>query len=170
MRSGRPKGKKRWVGYKVQVAETIAEDPARGRRASGSLYHLGGDSKATESDDAGLELTLEAQKAAGLESQQSYTSTERTFREVHLKSAIEQNYELVGPAQPSAGRANIPEAYRIEAFHHRHRPGARRSVREDLRIRSAVGSRRKRKSSGQVPFRVEHSLPWLRAHYPMRRV
>jgi len=54
--------------------------------------------KATESDDAGLELTLEAQKAAG------------------------------------------------------------------------QSARRKRKSSGQVPFRVEHSLPWLRAHHPMRQV
>ncbi len=59
----------------------------------------------------------------------------------HLKSAIEQNYELVGPAQPSPGRANIPEAYRIEAFTI-DIAGRQAIVREDLRIRNAVGSKK----------------------------
>jgi hypothetical protein len=33
-----------------------------------------------------------------------------------VQGEIQQNYELVGPAQPGAGRAKIPEAFRIEAF------------------------------------------------------
>jgi hypothetical protein len=72
--------------------------------------------KATESDDAGLDLTLEVQKTAGLGKPAELYVDGAYVSGVHLKSAIEQSYELVGPAQPSAGRANIPEAYRIEAF------------------------------------------------------
>ena len=107
---------KHWVGYKVQVAETIAETPERGEEPVGRFITSVVTQKATESDDAGLELTLEAQKAAGLEKPAELYVDGAYVSGVHLKSAIEQNFELGGPAQPSAGRANIPEAYRIEAF------------------------------------------------------
>jgi transposase len=110
------KREKHWVGYKVQVAETIAETPERGEEPVGCFITSVVTQKATESDDAGLELTLEAQKAAGLEKPAELYVDGAYVSGVHLKSAIEQNYKLVGPAQPSAGRANIPEAYRIEAF------------------------------------------------------
>jgi hypothetical protein len=60
--------------------------------------------------DAGSSKSRRAGKPAELYVDGAYVSG------AHLKSAIEQNYELIGPAQPSAGRANIPEAYRIEAF------------------------------------------------------
>jgi hypothetical protein len=110
------KREKLWVGYKVQMAETIAEAPERGEEPVGRFITSVVTHKATESDDAGLELTLEAQKAAGLEKPAELYVDGAYVSAAHLKSAIEQNYELVGPAQPSAGRANIPEAYRIEAF------------------------------------------------------
>ena len=110
------KGEKRWVGYKVQVAETIAEDPERGEEPVGRFITSVVTQKATESDDAGLELTLEAQAAQGLEKPAELYVDGAYISGAHLKSAMEQNYELVGPAQPSAGRANVSEAYRIEAF------------------------------------------------------
>jgi hypothetical protein len=110
------KREKRWVGYKVQVAETIAQAPERGQEPAGRFITSVVTQKATESDDAGVELTLEAQKAAGVQKPAELYVDGAYVSGVHLKSAIEQNYELVGPAQPSAGRANIPEAYRIEAF------------------------------------------------------
>jgi transposase len=110
------KREKHWVGYKVQVAETIAEDPERGQEPVGRFITSVVTQKATESDDAGLELTLEAQAAEGLEKPAELYVDGAYISAAHLKSAIEQNYELVGPAQPSAGRANLPEAYRIEAF------------------------------------------------------
>ena len=110
------KMEKRWVGYKVQVAETIAEAPERGEEPVGRFITSVVTHKATESDDAGLELTLEAQKAAGLEKPAELYVDGAYVSAAHLKSAIEQNYELVGSARPSAGRANIPEAYRIEVF------------------------------------------------------
>jgi hypothetical protein len=110
------KREKHWVGYKVQVAETIAEDPERGQEPVGRFITSVVTQKATESDDAGLELTLEAQAAQGLEKPAELYVDGAYISAAHLKSAIEQNYELVGPAQPSPGRANLPEAYRIEAF------------------------------------------------------
>ena len=110
------KKEKRWLGYKVQVAETIAEDPERGQEPVGRFITSVVTQKATESDDAGLELTLEAQAAEGLEKPAELYVDGAYISGAHLKSAIEENYELVGPAQPSAGRANLPEAYRIEAF------------------------------------------------------
>jgi transposase len=106
------KGEKRWVGYKVQVAETIAQDPEPVGRFITSVVTQ----KATESDDARLELKLDAQAAQGLQKPAELYVDGAYISGAHLQSAIEQNYELVGPAQPSAGRANIPEAYRIEAF------------------------------------------------------
>jgi Transposase DDE domain len=110
------KKEKRWLGYKVQVAETIAEDPERGQEPVGRFITSVVTQKATESDDAGLELTLEAQAAEGLEKPAELYVDGAYISGAHLKSAIEENYQLVGPAQPSAGRANLPEAYRIEAF------------------------------------------------------
>jgi transposase len=110
------KREKRWVGYKVQVAETIAQAPERGEEPGGRFITSVVTQKATESDDAGLELTLEAQAAEGLEKPAELYVDGAYISGTHLKSAIEQNYELVGPAQPSAGRANVSEAYRIEAF------------------------------------------------------
>ena len=59
--------------------------------------------KATESDGAGLELTLEAQASEGLEKPAELYVDGAYISAAHLKSAIEENYELVGPAQPSAG-------------------------------------------------------------------
>jgi transposase len=61
-------------------------------------------------------LTLAAQEGEGLEKPAELYVDGAYISGAHLKSASEQNYELVGPAQPSAGRANLPEAYRIEAF------------------------------------------------------
>jgi len=162
------RGKKKTLGW---LQSSGGRDDRRGPSAGAKSHWVDFitsvvTQKATESDDAGLELTLgsSSSRRAG-KAGRALPSTGAYISGAHLKSAIEQNYELVGPAQPSAGRANIPEAYRIEAF------------TIDIAKRQAICPggfyntqcsrlEGKRKSSGQVPFRVEHSLPWLARSSP----
>jgi hypothetical protein len=66
---GQGKQKKDWVGYKVQVAETVGsqEDPS-------SFITSVVTQRATESDDAGLPASLQKQEALGLERPSSVVS------------------------------------------------------------------------------------------------
>ena len=77
--------------------------------------------KAIGRDDADLQWTLEAQEAAGLEKPAELYVDGAYISGAHLTSAIEQNYELVGPAQPTAGRANLPRSLPNRSVNHRHR-------------------------------------------------
>jgi hypothetical protein len=59
---GKGKHKKEWVGYKVQVAETLPKEEGQIGFITSVVTQ-----RATESDDPGLELTLEKQAQMGLE-------------------------------------------------------------------------------------------------------
>ena len=59
---GQGKQKKDWVGYKVQVAETIGSQEDHSSFITSVVTQ-----RATESDDAGLRATLQRQEALGLE-------------------------------------------------------------------------------------------------------
>jgi hypothetical protein len=72
---GQGKQKKEWVGYKVQVAETVGS-----QADSGSFITSVVTQRATESDDAGLPATLQKQQALGLERPRSYTPMGLTSR------------------------------------------------------------------------------------------
>jgi hypothetical protein len=108
---GQGKQKKDWVGYKVQVAETIGsqEDPSRFITSVVSQ-------RATESDDAGLPATLQKQQSLGLEEPKELYADGAYISGKAIHQAKEAGWELVGPAQPSAGRKDLEKAYRIEAF------------------------------------------------------
>src|SRR5260370_27921826 len=58
---GQGKQKKDWVGYKVQVAETVACQEDQSSFITSVVTQ-----RATESDDAGLPATLQKQEALGL--------------------------------------------------------------------------------------------------------
>jgi Transposase DDE domain/Transposase domain (DUF772) len=108
---GQGNQKKDWVGYKVQVAETLGsqEDPS-------SFITSVVTQRATESDDAGLPATLQRQEALGLERPSELYADGAYVSGQAIQEAKEQGWELVGPAQPSAARKDLEKEYRIEAF------------------------------------------------------
>ena len=105
--------KKSWVGYKVQVAETVS-DKSQTTEASFITSIL--TQKATESDDPGLEDSLRDQARSGLQVPSELYVDGAYISAARLREANQQDYELIGPAQPSANRAGLSGAYRIEAF------------------------------------------------------
>ena len=108
---GEGKQKKDWVGYKVQVAETVASPEGKSSFITSVVTQ-----RAAESDEAGLTATLQKQEGLGLEKPTelyvdgAYVSAEA------IHEAKEAGWQLMGPAQPSAARPGLEKEYRIEAF------------------------------------------------------
>jgi transposase len=87
-----------WVGYKAQVAETVQEEPRQEGEPTASFLTSVETQQATQSDPAGLEQTLEAQRESGLEPpSELYVDTAYVSAKT-IKDAQEQGRELVGPA------------------------------------------------------------------------
>ena len=108
---GQGKQKKEWVGYKVQVAETVGSQPDASSFITSVVTQ-----RATESDDAGLPATLQKQQALGLERPKELYADGAYISGKAIDQAKEEGWELMGPAQPSASRAGLERQYRIEAF------------------------------------------------------
>jgi transposase len=108
---GTGKHKKEWVGYKVQVAETVPQ-------AQGQIGFITSvvTQRATQSDDPGLELTLAKQEQMGLERPSEMYVDGAYISANTITEAAKEGWELMGPAQPSPGAPKQPELYRIEAF------------------------------------------------------
>ena len=110
---GKGKHQKKWVGYKVQVAETV---PQSNEQTQPSFITSIVTQRATESDAAGLEKTLQAQAETQVVSlselyvDSAYVSAER------LAQANEEGWQLVGPAQASPYQQEITAGYRLEDF------------------------------------------------------
>ena len=110
---GRGKEKKSWMGYKVQVAESLPEkDALNQNRFITSIVTQ----KAIASDDPGLDATLADQAVSGLERPTELYVDGAYVSATRLHEAKDQGWELIGPAQPSANRVGLRSAYRIEAF------------------------------------------------------
>ena len=108
---GEGKQKKDWVGYKVQVAETVPQEEGQIGFITSVVTQ-----RATESDDPGLELTLAKQAQMGLERPSELYADGAYISAGSITEAKEEGWNLMGPAQPSASRADRDKAYRIEAF------------------------------------------------------
>jgi Transposase DDE domain len=108
---GRGKHKKEWVGYKVQVAETVPKEEGQIGFITSMVTQ-----RASESDDPGLDVTLEKQAQMGLERPSEMYVDGAYISAGSIHQAKEQGWNLMGPAQPSAARTGLDKAYRIEAF------------------------------------------------------
>jgi transposase len=108
---GQGKKKKDWVGYKVQVAETVVSQEDQSSFISSVVTQ-----RATESDDAGLPATLQKQEALGMEAPAELYTDGAYISGAAIQEAREAGWELMGPAQPSASRDGLAKEYRIEAF------------------------------------------------------
>jgi len=109
---GQGKKRKEHVGYKVQVAETVAETTVAKGQPTPNFITAIVTQPAIGSDDAGLPLVEQEQANMGLEQPSqwyvdgAYVSAERLAR------AKAEGRELIGPAQPAPvkdGRFSIEE-------------------------------------------------------------
>src|SRR6266404_3612464 len=108
---GKGKHKKEWVGYKVQIAETVPKEEGQIGFITSVVTQ-----RATESDDPGLEATLEKQAQMGLQKPSEMYVDGAYISAGSIQEAKEEGWNLMGPAQPSAARTGLDKAYRIEAF------------------------------------------------------
>ena len=98
---GRSPDRKEWVGYKVQVAESIPDEPVQKGEPSGNFLTSMVTQSATESDDAGLQAVLEQQEDLGLEIPQELYVDTAYVSAVGLAAAKTEERELLGPARLS---------------------------------------------------------------------
>lgn len=144
---GRGKHKKEWVGYKVQLAETVPQQEGQIGFITSVVTQ-----RASESDDPGLELTLEKQKQMALE-RPSETYVDGAYISANaITQAREEGWELMGPAQPSPAPPKQPELYRIEAFDVNIEQ--RKAVCPQAKI-STECSKLTERDSGKVTYRFE---------------
>ena len=105
--------KKSWVGYKVQVAESLGE---KTETEAANFITSMLTQKASQSDDPGLEESLCEQARSGLEPPTELYVDGAYISAARIREASQQGCELIGPAQPSGNRTGRADAYRIEAF------------------------------------------------------
>src|SRR5258708_7840635 len=106
---GKGKHKKEWVGYKVQVAESVPQKEGQIGFVTSVVTQ-----QATQSDDPGLEATLSRQKQLGLERPSELYVDGAYVSASSINQARVEGWNLVGPAQPPP--TNQAHVYQIDAF------------------------------------------------------
>jgi len=142
---GKGKAQQQWVGYKVQVAESIGA-PEAGNFLTSILTQ-----EATQSDDAGLPATLKKQKEMGLEAPSELYVDGAYISAAALALAEKEERELLGPAQPSPHKENVFGAEQFEVKVEERRalcPAGQESTQ---------CSRLEEKRRGKVSYRFEWS-------------
>lgn len=103
---------KAWVGYKVQVAETVEAEPRQtGEPTKGVITSIV-TQNAPESDKVGMAAVLKAQQQLGLEKPETLYADAGYVSGPSLAKASAEGLDLRGPALPSANRG----VYTSEAF------------------------------------------------------
>jgi transposase len=146
------KAKKQWVGYKVQVAESIgAPEQKEAAAPRGNFLTSILTQSAIESDDAGLPGTLEKQKEMGLDAPSELYVDGAYISAAALALAEKEGRELLGPAQPSAHKNNVfgAEEFDVDV-------AARRALCPAKKENTQC-SRLEEKHSGKVTYRFEWS-------------
>lgn len=143
-------GKKEWVGYKVQVAESLGQKTPQKGEPTGHFLTAVETQEAIGSEKAGMAQVLSAQSEAGLEKPGELLVDAGYVSAATLAQAQEEGRELVGPAQPSP--TNQSEGFRAEDFDVN--IAERRAVCPAGRA-STQCSRLEEGKSGEVSFRFE---------------
>jgi transposase len=98
---GKSGAKKDWIGYKVQVAESVGAPRTAKTEPTHNFLTSVVTQAATESDDAGMKASLEAQAQMGLEKPAELLVDAGYVSATALVEAQDEGRELVGPARPS---------------------------------------------------------------------
>ena len=143
---------KEWVGYKVQVAETVEEAAPREGEPTRSFLTAVVTQPATGSDEAGLKQTLKEQAEMGVDKPQ-VLFTDGSYISAELLTKWEaEGGEWIGPAQPPAQTGK--SAFKSDAFevHVEERRAFCPAAQE-----STQSSRLVEKETGKVSYRFEWS-------------
>ncbi|HYL95075.1 MAG TPA: transposase, partial [Terriglobales bacterium] len=98
---GQGKHRKEHVGYKVQVAETVADATLTKGEPTANFITTVVTQPATASDDAGLPLVEQQQASLGLEKPAEWYLDGAYISAERLAQAQAQGRQLIGPAQPA---------------------------------------------------------------------
>jgi hypothetical protein len=98
---GKSGAKKDWIGYKLQVAESVGAPRTAKTQPTRNFLTSVVTQAATESDDAGMKASLEAQAQMGLEKPTELLVDAGYVSATALVEAQNEGRELVGPARPS---------------------------------------------------------------------
>lgn len=104
---------KDWVGHKVQVAETVEDQPRQKGEPTKSVITAIVTQAAPESDKAGMAAVLEEQQQLGLEKPETLYVDGAYVSGPGLAQAQAQGRELMGPAPASPDRGKV---YSCEMF------------------------------------------------------
>lgn len=112
---------KAWVGYKVQVAETVEDAPREKGEPTKSFITSIVTQDATASDDAGLVETLEEQKKLDMGAPTTLYADAGYVSGPALAQAREEGRELHGPipAAPQRGERYASEAFAVDVENRR---------------------------------------------------
>lgn len=143
--------KTEWVGYKVQVAETVSDEPRAKDEPTREFVTAVVTQPATHSDEAGMQANWEQQADSGLEKASTLYVDAAYVSAAELARAETEGRELMGPAQLSVLRA---KGYRTEDFVV---DVAQRSAVCPSGQQSTQCSRLEEKTSGKVSYRFEWS-------------
>jgi len=149
---GHGKKKKDWVGYKVQVAETVSDgalekgEPTRNFLTS--LVTQG----STQSDEAGMVAMMETQASMGQEAPAELYVDGAYVSAAVLDRAQAEGREVVGPAQPSPAKG---KGYRTDAFDIA--VEERRAVCPAGKTNTQCSRLEEAKEGGRVDYRFEWS-------------
>jgi transposase len=143
--------KTEWVGYKVQVAETVGEQPRVTGEPTREFVTAVVTQPATHSDEAGMQASWQQQADSGLEKASTLYVDAAYVSAAELAQAQAEDRELMGPAQPSTARG---KGYRTEDFDVD--VAQRRAVCPAGKT-STQCSRLAEKASGKVSYRFEWS-------------
>ena len=106
--------KKEWVGYKVQVAETVPEGPLEPGEPTPALITGIVTQSATGSDEAGMAALLEQQAEMGMDKPSELYVDGAYVSGQQLAQAEVEGRQLLGPAPPPAQTGK--SAYKSDAF------------------------------------------------------
>lgn len=148
---GKADAKKEWIGYKVQVAESLGPQRTQKSEPTRNFLTAVVTQAATESDDAGMKEVLAAQAQMGLEKPTELFVDAGYVSAGAIVEAQAQGCELVGPARPSPRTASGSSAESFEVCVEERRatcPAGHQSTQ---------CSRLEEKASGKVSYRFEWS-------------
>ena len=147
--SAKADGKKQWVGYKAQVAETVADHPLEPGEPTASFITAIETQMATQSDEAGMQQVLEEQAKSGMEKPSELYVDSAYVSAQAIIDARKEDWDLAGPAQEpgSKNKTFKSDAFDVDVEN-------RRAVCPAGKT-STNCSRLQEKSSGKASFRFE---------------
>ncbi|RPJ60128.1 MAG: hypothetical protein EHM23_11500 [Acidobacteria bacterium] len=104
---------KSWIGYKVQVAETVQQDPRQAGEPTANFLTALVTQDAPDSDKAGLARVLVEQQEMGLERPETLYVDGAYVSSEALAQAQQERRQLMGPAPGAPDRGKV---FTVEAF------------------------------------------------------